>query len=86
MIDAAWSYDPASFVFYYITPDGAQAIVAGNHRIAAKKAAATKFEKIAAFDTSALAPDLRLAVVKLASTIPAMKVLEASASAFGLFF
>jgi len=66
-------FDPTSFILYYVDAHNRQAIVAGNHRILAKK---VLFEQSTP-DVDP-APDMRLSVIKLSSRIPPLTILRAS--------
>jgi len=66
-------YDPTSFVLYYIDDFNRKAIVAGNHRIAAKKYLDSR--RTQGDDSPA---DPRLACIKLSSRIPVLIGLQAS--------
>lgn len=76
-IDSAHKFDPASLVVYYVDKASKKkCVIAGNHRIAAKKVVQARVDQKAHFD---VAPDLRIAVVKVSSDIDPRTVLEASA-------
>lgn len=71
-------YEPLSYVIYYVDHKSkAKCVIAGNHRIAAKKVVQTRYTQNPQFFETA--PDLSLSVIKVSSDIDAWTVLNASA-------
>lgn len=79
LVENSHVFEPMSYVIYYVHPQTREkCIIAGNHRIAAKKLVA----EYASTGQRHYAhpPNLSLAVIKVSSSIDSVAVLEASAS------
>lgn len=80
LVESSFMFHPTSYVFYYIK-EKRQCVVAGNHRIAAKKLLAVREHQLKEQGTPTpedQQPDLRLAVVQLCGNTPPEVVVRIS--------